>query len=73
MYTEPDRILRLDSTLSMTGESRSAWLAKVAAGNAPAPIRLGPRSIGWRLSEIQSYIAALPRVERYAERVPEAA
>jgi prophage regulatory protein len=57
----PERILRLDPTLEITGDSRSTWLQKVKAGIAPQPVRLGPRSIGWRLSELMQYIRDLPR------------
>jgi hypothetical protein len=29
-----------------------------AKGTAPKPVRLGPRSVGWLLSELEGWIAA---------------
>jgi prophage regulatory protein len=57
----PDRILRLPITLSLVNVSRSTWLNQVKAGLAPQPVRLGPRSVGWRESEVLAHIAGLPR------------
>lgn len=58
---EIDRIVRLDDALHIVGGGRSSFLNKVKAGTAPAPVRLGPRSVGWHLSELQEYIRNLPR------------
>jgi len=37
---------------------RSTWLAGVAAGRFPAPVRLAPRVVAWREADIDALIAA---------------
>lgn len=37
--------------------SKSAWWAGVKAGKYPKPIKLGPRTTAWRVSEIRDLIA----------------
>ena len=55
------RILRRDQVSELTGLARATIYAKVAAGTFPRPIRLGSRSVGWRLSDIDEWIAAPER------------
>jgi predicted DNA-binding transcriptional regulator AlpA len=42
---------------------RSMWrlvaLAEAGQGNFPKPLRIGPKTIRWRLSDVQAYLAAL--------------
>jgi len=55
-------ILRLPAVRARTGRSRSSIYADVKAGRFPAPIKLGPRSVGWLETDVagwlQSRIAA---------------
>lgn len=60
------RLIRLPEVLSRTGRSRSSWYADVAAGRAPAAVRIGERSIAWRESEIEDWIAARPSARSVA-------
>ncbi|TCO83087.1 AlpA family transcriptional regulator [Plasticicumulans lactativorans] len=55
-----ERLIRLREVLARTGRSRSAWYADMAAGRAPAAVRIGERSVAWREREIDAWIAARP-------------
>ena len=62
MSTTDDRIIRLPEVIYLTGRSRSAIYRLVAeSSDFPQPVRLG-RSVGWRMSEIQEWIASRERV-----------
>lgn len=58
--TPPDRIVREAERRAITGTSRTAWWSMSRAGEAPAAVRLGARAVGWRLSELQAWIADRP-------------
>ena len=38
---------------------RLAALAEAGQSNFPKPLRIGPKTIRWRLSDVQAYLAAL--------------
>ena len=42
---------------------RSIWRlaaqAEAGLGNFPKPLRIGPKTVRWRLSDVQAYLAAL--------------
>lgn len=40
--------------------SRSSWLAGVASGRYPKPVKLGPRTTAWRISDIRALIEGQP-------------
>ena len=51
------RVLRLPAVLDRTGfASKTSVYTGVAAGTFPAPIPLGPRSVGWLESDIDTWI-----------------
>lgn len=54
-------ILRKRQVENLTGRSYSSLRRDMAAGLFPRPLQLGPRSIGWRASEIESWLEARPR------------
>lgn len=54
----PPRILRLPAVQEVTGKSRSGIYSDIATGRFPAPIRLGRRAIGWRIEDIETWIAS---------------
>ncbi|MES0058400.1 AlpA family phage regulatory protein [Mesorhizobium sp. M0041] len=33
--------------------SKSSWLARVKSGEFPQPVKLGPKTIAWRVSDIR--------------------
>ena len=51
-------ILRRKQVEARTGLRRSTIYAKVAAGEFPAPVRLGARAVGWLEAEIQQWLAS---------------
>lgn len=51
-------ILRLPQVKSLTGLSRSSIYNGMKEGTFPASIALGPRAIGWRASEIDTWITS---------------
>ena len=56
------RIERRKQVEARTGLSRSTIYDGVRAGTFPAPVRLGPRAVGWLASEVDDWLAA--KVER---------
>ena len=56
-----DRLLRIADVQEITGLSRASVYKKVASGLLPRPVRLSPRCVRWRASELQAFIEALPR------------
>jgi prophage regulatory protein len=51
---------RLPSVVQRTTVSRSHLYALMKAGKFPKPLRLGARAIGWRVEDIDAWIAARP-------------
>ncbi len=56
-----ERIIRRPDVENITGLSRSSIYAKMATGNFPKPVKLGENSVGWKETDIQNWIAALPQ------------
>lgn len=57
-----DRILRTHEVLETISVSRSTLWRMVRDERFPPPIRIVGRHIGWRLSEVEAWIADRPRV-----------
>ena len=55
------RIIRREEVSQLTGLARATIYKKVADGSFPPPIRLGTRSVGWRLSDIVGWLQAEER------------
>jgi prophage regulatory protein len=53
-----DVVLKLSVVSAITGLPSSTLYRKVAAGEFPAPIKLGESASGWLLSEVEAWIAA---------------
>lgn len=50
-------LIRLPQVLSIFPVSRSTWWAGVKTGRFPEPVRLGPRTVAWRVCDIRTLIA----------------
>ena len=44
-----------------TGKSRQQIWRDIRAGSFPAPIELGPNSVGWFADELEEWLASRPR------------
>jgi prophage regulatory protein len=49
-------ISRLPDVMARTGLSRSTIYQKIADGNFPRPIKLGPRAVGWDSHDVDGWI-----------------
>lgn len=58
---EARRILRRQEVEALTGLSRATIYALMTEGRFPKPLRLGRRSVGWRLADIDGWLAAPER------------
>lgn len=58
---ETHRVIRREEVSQLTGLARATIYKKVADGSFPPPIRLGTRSVGWRLSDVVAWLQAPER------------
>ena len=59
---EEYRILRREEVSQLTGLARATIYKKIADSSFPPPIRLGTRSVGWRLSDVVAWLQAPERI-----------
>lgn len=48
--------VRLPQVLAAIPVSKSTWWNGIAAGRYPKPVKLGPRTTAWRVSDIRDLI-----------------
>ena len=58
MTTTIDRLIRLQEVQSLTGYKRTSIYRLMGQGEFPNAVKLGPRAVGWRESEIVGWIAS---------------
>lgn len=64
--TTPDRwavephFLRIASVVRVTGLGRSTIYRLMSADMFPCPVRLGPRAVAWRRSDVDRWSATRP-------------
>jgi prophage regulatory protein len=54
--SKPKGVAREALRHELTGVPTSTWYDLQAKGLAPKPIRLGPRSRGWLISELEDWV-----------------
>lgn len=54
--TDPLEIWRIAKVLKSTGHKRTGYYDAMKRGEAPRPIPLGPKTVGWLRSEVEDYI-----------------
>ena len=52
-------LLRLPQVLKLFPVARTTWWRGIKDGRFPRPVRLGPRSVAWRASDITALIERL--------------
>ena len=52
------KLLRLEAVIPLIGMKRSWILQKVKDGKFPKPLRLSPRAVAWRQSDVMEWINA---------------
>jgi len=62
---DPARVLaRLPVVLKMTGLGRSTIYRWIADGSFPPPVRLGPRAVAWRWSDLDRWTRSRADTQR---------
>ena len=56
MSNTSDRIVREPERRAITGRSPARWWRDEKAGKAPLRLRIGDNAVGWRLSELMSWL-----------------
>lgn len=51
-------LIRLEQVLQCVPVGRTSWYNGVKKGRFPQPVRLGPRTVAWRVDDIRSLIEA---------------
>ncbi|WP_293779727.1 AlpA family transcriptional regulator [uncultured Oxalicibacterium sp.] len=59
MTFNTERFLKLPEVLKILPVSRATFYAGIKDGRYPSPVKLGPRAVAWRLSDIDAYINSL--------------
>ena len=60
----------IDAVASLIGVSRSTCRRMWYAGQLPKPIRLGRRSIRWRVSDLSQFIESQPAASQPTAKEP---
>lgn len=55
--THQTRLIRRSEVETLTALSRSTIYKKMEMGDFPQPIRIGGRSVRWRLADVQNWIS----------------
>ena len=55
-----ERLLSVKEVSAIAGVSRSAIYSGINEGHFPRPIKLGKKSVRWRVSDIEKWLAELP-------------
>ena len=58
-----DRLMTIAEVLQVTGFSRSSIYSLMRQGVFPEPLKVGPRAVRWRESEIREWERSRPRAE----------
>lgn len=59
-----ERLLPIKLVKEKAGLGQSTIYRRIAAGSFPAPYDRGGGRVGWKLSEIEEWLANRPRIER---------
>lgn len=51
-------VIRVPTVIAVLGISRATWWNGVRDGIYPPALQIGPRSVGWRVSDIRAILAS---------------
>ena len=57
---EDNRLIKMEEVLRVCCISRATLYRRLAGGEFPAPVRVGPRAARWRASDITAWLEDLP-------------
>ena len=60
-HTKPDRVLRWPEVQRITSKSRTQTWRDEQEGRFPKRRQIGPNAVGWLESEINQWLAGLPK------------
>ena len=60
-----DHILRLEEIKQLTKKSKSSIYADIASGLFPAPVKIGVRAVGWKVSQINNWLESLQSTQEH--------
>jgi prophage regulatory protein len=60
-----DSILRLEEIKQLTKKSKSSIYADIASGLFPAPVKIGVRAVGWKVSQINNWLESLQSTQEH--------
>lgn len=60
--SETPSLLRMPTVMRMTGLARSTIYQMIADQRFPTPVRLGPRAVAWRRSDLDRWSETRPAV-----------
>jgi prophage regulatory protein len=58
---EIDRLLARPDVMALTGMSTAGIYAAMTAGTFPRPLRVSPRSVRWKLSDLRAWMETCER------------
>ncbi|MBT8460497.1 MAG: AlpA family phage regulatory protein [Boseongicola sp.] len=59
----PDEIWRKPKVLAAIGMGNTWLYQAVARGDFPNPVKLGSRAVGWRRTDIETWLAGLEQTD----------
>jgi prophage regulatory protein len=59
-----EKILRVTEVLKLTGLSRTTVWRMIQLDEFPTPVALGRRAVGWRASDVETWISGRPPQSR---------
>ncbi len=58
---EKTKLLRLREVESIVGLKKSAIYSWMKKGKFPAPVRMGTKSVAWKLDDLETWMDNLPK------------
>ena len=58
-----ERLLTIDQVIELTGLSRASVYTEMRDRGLPRPVKVGAKSVRWRLSELVAWIEGLERAQ----------